>query len=127
MAPLKGSTDSPWLLSRQPLSLALPIVLLSIKISLKTDLYWSSADLVYGTTLRLPGELLVPAPNAVPCSAQDFAALLRHTKSDLQPVQPHSPHGKTFVHQDLEKCTYVFVRVNDVWKPLHRLTRDHLR
>ena len=55
------------------------MVLLGIRTSLKTDFHCFSADLVYDTTLRLPGELLVPAPNAAPCSAQDFAALLRRT------------------------------------------------
>ena len=38
--------------------------------------------------------------------------------SHLQLVQPRSSHGKTFVQQDLDKCTHVFVRVDAVRKPL---------
>ena len=84
------------------------MVLLGIRTSL----------LVYGTIIHLSGELLVSASSTAPCSAQDFAALLRCTMSDLQPVQPRSSHGKTFVHQDLNNCTHVFVRVDTVRKLL---------
>ena len=35
---------------------ALPLVLLGIRTALKTDLQCNTAELVYGTTLRLPGE-----------------------------------------------------------------------
>ena len=108
---------------REHWSLALPNLtspnLRGIRTSLKMDLHCSSADLVYGTALRLPGEPLVPAPNAAPCTAQDIAALLRRTMSVLQLVQPRSLHRKTFVHQNLDKCTHVFFRVDGVRKPLH--------
>ena len=103
---------------REHWSLAFPMVLLGIRTSLKTDLHCPSADLVYGTTVRLPGELLVYAPNAAPCSAQDFAALQRRTMTDLQPVQPRSSHSKMFVHQNLDKYTHVFVHVDAVRRPL---------
>ena len=99
-------------------SLNLPMVLLGIRTSLKTDLHCFSAYLVYGFTLHLPGELLVrAASNAAPCSAQEFVALLRRTMSNMQPVQPHFSLGKTFVHQDLDKCIHAFVRVDAVRKP----------
>jgi hypothetical protein len=37
---------------------ALPLALLSIRISFKEDLQASVAELVYGETLRIPGEFL---------------------------------------------------------------------
>ena len=39
---------------------ALPLVLLGIRTSLKEDISTTAAEMVYGTTLRLPGEFLTP-------------------------------------------------------------------
>ena len=41
----------------------LPLVLLGIRSSLKDDLGCSSAEMVYGTTLRLPGMFFASSPN----------------------------------------------------------------
>ena len=38
---------------------SLPMVLLCIRTALKTDLRCSVAELVYGTTLRIPGECFI--------------------------------------------------------------------
>ncbi len=38
----------------------------------------------------------------------------------LQPVQPRTSPSKTFVSQDLDTCTHVFVRVDAVKKPLQQ-------
>ena len=40
---------------------ALPLIMLGIRTALKEDLQCSTAELVYGTTLRLPGEFLIQA------------------------------------------------------------------
>lgn len=101
-------------------SLALPLVLLGIRSSLKEDLHHSSAELVYGTNLQLPGELLAPTPDTAPCGVQDFAARRKGAMRSLQPVQPRSSPKKTFVNQDLDTCTHVFVRVDDVRRPLQQ-------
>lgn len=105
---------------REDWSLALPLVLLGIRSSLKTDLHNSSAELIYGTALRLPGELLAATPDPEPCTAQDFASHLKTSMKCLQPVQPRRDNTKTFVHQDLDTCTHVFVRVDAVKKPLQQ-------
>ena len=41
---------------------ALPLVLLGIQTALKEDIHCSAAELVYGTTLRLPGEFFDSDP-----------------------------------------------------------------
>lgn len=105
---------------REHWSTALPLVLLGIRSSLKEDLHHSSAELVYGTSLRLPGELLAPTPDLTPCGAQDFAARLTSSMRSLQPVQPRASTRRTFVSQDLDTCTHVFVRVDAVRRPLQR-------
>ena len=103
---------------REHWSLALPLVLLGIRSSLKDDLQHSSAELVYGTNLRLPGEIMAPTSPPTPGSAQDFASRLKGAMSQLQPVPPRSSPRKTFVSQDLMECTHVFVRVDAVHPPL---------
>ena len=46
---------------------ALPMVLLGIRTCLKSDLGCSTAELVYGTTLKLPGDFFItPTPNSIP-------------------------------------------------------------
>jgi cleavage and polyadenylation specificity factor subunit 1 len=44
---------------------ALPLVLLGIRSSVKADLQASSAELVYGESLRIPGEFLTQAAHPV--------------------------------------------------------------
>ena len=105
---------------REHWSRNLGLVLLGIRASLKQDLQCSSAELVYGTTLTLPGELLCSSPNPDPPCIQDFATNLRSSMAALQPVQPRTQPSKTFVSQDLEDCSHVFVRVDTVKRPLQQ-------
>ena len=44
----------------------LPLVLLGIKAAVKEDLGCSTAELVYGFTLCLPGQFFLPSPDAIP-------------------------------------------------------------
>lgn len=97
----------------------LPLALLGIRTSLKEDFGHSSAELLYGTTLRLPGEVLSPTPGP-PCDIQDYARNLKNAMQRLQPVPPRTSPSKTFVSQDLDTCTHVFVRVDATKKPLQQ-------
>ena len=97
-------------------SQALPLVLLGIRSSLKIDLGHCSAELVYGTTLKLPGELLASTPQPE-CSVRDYASTLKNWMNDLQPTQPRSSSARVFVSQDLSECTHVFVRDDAVKRP----------
>lgn len=54
-AAVKCHTSSSWVD-------ALPLVLLGIRTALKEDLKCTTAKMVYGTTLRLPGEFFTAAP-----------------------------------------------------------------
>lgn len=98
----------------------LPLVLLGIRASLKQDLHHSSAELVYGSTLRLPGELFCSSPDSPLDSVRDFANSLKESMRNLQPVQPRTCPTKTFVSQDLADCSHVFVRVDAVKRPLQQ-------
>ena len=69
---------------------ALPLVLLGIRMALKNDLQCSTAELVYGTTLRLPGEFFQQtAIDALP-DPMTLVTRLRDTTRNLRavPVPP---------------------------------------
>lgn len=95
----------------------LPSVLLDLRAALKEDIGCSAAHLVYGTTLRLPGEFFTaPSDQSSP---SEFAARLTNIMAQLQPV-PTAQHGpkKVFIAPDLQRCTHAFVRVDAVKPPL---------
>lgn len=96
----------------------LPLVLLGIRSAFKEDLQTSSAELLYGEPLRLPGEFFDPGP---PCTTDmsDFTARLRSFAENLKPV-PASRHStqKVFVFKDLDTADQVFLREDSIRAPL---------
>lgn len=94
---------------------ALPLVLLGIRASFKEDLQASSAELVYGEPLRLPGEMLTTSPPETEVSPATLVTRLRQQMAQLRPT-PASRHAQTnsFVFKDLATCTHVFVRDDTV-------------
>lgn len=97
----------------------LPSVLLGIRSSLKEDIESTSAELVYGCKLRLPGEFI--APNKMYEDPISYAAKLRQWLSQVRPV-PTSAHDKkkVFVYKDLKNSEFVFLRKDRVKKPLEQ-------
>ena len=88
----------------------LPLVLLGIRSSLKEDLQTTSAELVYGENLRLPGEFFHPKREII-VDVTDFASRLRSHMEQIKP-RPASHHTSkpTFVFKDLATSDYVFLR-----------------
>lgn len=95
----------------------LPWVLLGMRSIYRDDLQASSAELLYGTNISLPGDLIVPNKKFVP--EVDFVKALKQHMTNLRPLPTHH-HGKSnvFVHRDLASCTHVFVRNDAVKAPL---------
>lgn len=89
---------------------SLPLVLLGIRSAYKDDLKTSSAELVYGEPLRLPGEFFETTTEGT-TDITDYAGRLRLFAEKLRP-SPASRHSKpnTFVYKDLATTPYVFVR-----------------
>lgn len=88
----------------------LPLVLLGIRSCFKEDIGCSSAELVYGTTLRIPGEFFdQPATPAMDHS--DFLSNLRSAMDKIR-AMPTGSHSvkRSYVPQRLTKCSHVFVR-----------------
>ena len=97
----------------------LPIVLLGMRTALKEDLGTSAAELVYGTTLHLPGDFIHQAPQMA--SPGSFADQLRQHMAQLRP-SPVITHGQCAFHVpcDLQSATHVFVRHDAHRSPLQR-------
>lgn len=97
---------------------ALPLVLLGVRTALKEDLKCSSAELVYGEPLRLPGEFLVPT-SIQPNRVEDFVVQLQAHMAKLRPV-PAARHARptSFVFKDLENTSHVLLRDDTVRRPL---------
>lgn len=95
----------------------LPIILLGMRSSLKEDIQATPAEMIYGTTLRLPGEFF---NKSEPChNEREFVKELRTLMSQIAPTNT-SNHSKEriFVQKDLGTCTHVFIRNDTVRKSL---------
>ncbi|XP_039303396.1 uncharacterized protein LOC120357300 [Solenopsis invicta] len=96
---------------------SLPSVLLGLRSCFKEDLKASPADLLYGTTLRIPGKFFIE---------EDFPAdpkiFLEKHRIHMRNVRssPTSQHIKKspFVHKNLFDCTHVWIRDDAVKKSL---------
>lgn len=97
---------------------ALPAALLGLRTAFKSDLQASPAEMLFGTTLRVPGDFFFESsqgtnPNPL------FIQKHRRAMLAMKPV-PTAHHIKRslFVHKDLYETTHVFLRLDDVSPPL---------
>ena len=95
----------------------LPWILLGIRTAPKDDLRSSSAELVYGSPLTVPGDFL-SSPGTGPAADQQLRRLRQHANS-LAPV-PTSQHGPVtpFIPHTLAVSPYVFIRHDAHRNPL---------
>ncbi len=96
----------------------LPLILLAIRTTIKADLNCSPAQLVYGTTLRLPGQFFTPSNNITNLDPTLYADRLQQTMQQLQPFPLREQSTSSYIPKDLDNCTHVFVRHDAVHKPL---------
>lgn len=104
------------LISRYPGSKwtdTLPLAMLCIRTTLKEDLGFTPAEMVFGTTLQLPGEFFCN-----PSEISDPSNFVRHLQTYMQQLReiPTRLHTRTQqIPKDLLTCSHVFVR-NDAVK-----------
>ena len=98
----------------------LPVVLLGIRTSWRTELDCSPSDLVYGMTLAVPGSFLEPVSREeLPSS--DFVNDLYRSMREIEPTQmSHHTSPRTNMPASLEASDFVYVRENAVRPPLVR-------
>lgn len=89
---------------------SLPLVLLGLRTAFRDDFKSTSAELVYGENLRLPGDFIQPSNNH---SQYETIVQLRNHFKNIQPSPP-SRHcrNNTFIFKDLTTCSHVLVRTD---------------
>lgn len=92
----------------------LQTALFGIRTALREDINCTAAEMVYGSTLRLPADFFVEKPKAI-ASETDFITDLRKIMTKISPaVVNHHSKRRVFIHKDLSTCTHVFVRKDKV-------------
>lgn len=96
----------------------LPTVLLGLRSSLREDTHTSTAEMVYGEVLRVPGDFFLPQRQVI-SENETFLSELRNKISNLAAIPKRERNqSKIFVHRELENCSHVFVRCDKIAKPL---------
>ncbi|BHF72881.1 hypothetical protein SprV_0401595200 [Sparganum proliferum] len=88
----------------------IPLVLLGIRSALKPDLDRSRAEIVFGVTVRLPGEMISPTPRGAVEDPTNLLHRLRQFMRTLSPVPPGSSASSSYHEKDLAKCSHVYLR-----------------
>ncbi|CAH8543108.1 unnamed protein product [Schistosoma haematobium] len=96
---------------------ALPLVLLGIRSSVKEDIGCTASELVYGTTLTLPGQL-VKNETTTPGDPSRFVSRLLQMMQSIRAIPPREYNNRVHLDKHLETCKFVFVRVDAVKTPL---------
>lgn len=100
----------------------LPTVMLGIRAAWKDDIKATAAEMLYGQSLRLPGEFLSCRSSLINEPTAEFVNLLRQHIRTLRPTTG-SNHGRkaTFVFKDLTTTEHVFVRNDGPKGPLQQV------
>ena len=104
-------------LTQNDWSTKLPLVLLGIRATLKKDIGCCVSELVYGTTLRLPGEFFTLG-NQVPHDMTGYVHQLKQHMNELKISLPRKQERMSYIPPQLTDCTHVFVRREGVQRPL---------
>lgn len=96
---------------------ALPLILLGIRATFKEDLQCTTAEMVYGSSLRLPSEFFTPAPDNR-LDPTDCVRKLKEVMADLRAPPVRVQHRTSYINRSLPTCTHVFVRRDAVKTPL---------
>ncbi|GFT51933.1 hypothetical protein TNCV_1226491 [Trichonephila clavipes] len=96
---------------------SLPTVLLGLRAAIRPDISYTIAQMVYGTSIKLPGEFFDPP--TINMDPQNFVAKLQQHMAELKPLKsPSNRKQNIFVHKDLKSCSRVFIRIDRVKKAL---------
>lgn len=95
----------------------LPTILLGFRATWKEDLQATVSEMLYGTTIRLPGEFLYPSKDSA--DPATYVGRLRDAMQRLSPrVTQHHGRHPIFVSKDLASCGHVFLRTDTIKKGL---------
>ena len=110
-----GNTD------HKPLTFVMSSVTkyLGVRSAVKERLGRSAADMIYGTTLRLPGEFTKQYTVDANTDLENYSDKLRVTMSRLRLCPPHdTQQHNIFQFKEIATCTHVFLRRIAIAPPL---------
>ncbi|XP_064482976.1 uncharacterized protein LOC135395816 [Ornithodoros turicata] len=98
---------------------SLPVALLGIRTALHAELNCSPAELVYGTTLRLPSEFYASQTTPSLGDSAAYLVKLQQAFRCLRPSPPRERHTQSpYVSPDLMNSSHVFLRTDAVRRSL---------
>ena len=99
---------------------ALPSVLLGLRSTIKEDLGCTPAQLLYGTTLRLPGDFFEHGVQKPSVNMSEYVTHIRDTIQQTSRSLRSVRHGtvNTYVPKELSTCRFVFLRTDAVKQSL---------
>ena len=98
----------------------LPLALLGIRTSYKDDLHCTATELVYGTSLRLPGEFFA-SHDGMDTDPTSYVTHLKQSMRALRCTPTRQPvHRESYVDNSLHTASQVFVRHDAVRRPLQQ-------
>ena len=102
-----------------PWTITLPAVLLGVRSAVKERLGRSAAEMIYGTTLRLPGEFTQQYTVDANTDLENYSDKLRVAMSRLRLCPPRdTQQTNIFQYKEIETCTHVFLRRIAIAPPL---------
>ena len=97
---------------------ALPLVFLGVCSALKENITAIATEIVYGTTLRLPGEFVNPTKYISVPDPLVYVDNLRACMQNLRPLEPRPTQQTSSITKSLATATHIFVRHDALRKPL---------
>ena len=85
---------------------SLPLILLGIRTSFKQDLNATTAEMVYGSTLLLPGEFFTPAPATSLSDPYAFLTTLKTQFQNNKLIPPRVSINSAYIPQHLSTATH---------------------
>ena len=105
--------------SPNPWTITLPAVLLGVRSAVKERLGRSAAEIIYGTTLRLPGEFTKQYNVDANTDLENYSDKLRVAMSRLRLCPPRdTQQHNIFQFKEIATCTHVFLRRIAIAPPL---------
>lgn len=96
----------------------LPLILLGLRTAIKEDIGVSPAELTYGKSLMLPGQFFAECKRNE--NDLEFIREFKRLMNEIRPIPTshHSNNQNIFIHPELSKCKFVFIRHDAHKSPL---------